>query len=93
MNEQRYREAEAAFWSSLGLVPEAEIPDSVIARVTHPVQFLWGTADPFGGTEVAQRFTARFADADLHLLPGAGHAPWMDDPSGCATRIASFLGT
>lgn len=74
-----------------GLVPEAEIPDSVIQAVQHPVHFLWGTADPFGGTEVAQRFTARFADADLHLIEGAGHAPWMDDGPGCATRMASFF--
>ena len=91
MNEQRYREAEAAFWSSLGLVPQERFVE--LASTGTPVRVLWGTADPFGGTQVAQRFTARFADADLHLLPGAGHAPWMDDPSGCATRIASFLGT
>ena len=73
-----------------GLVAEAEIPDDVVDAVTHPVRFLWGTADPFGGTEVAQRFTARFTDGDLHLIEGAGHAPWMDDGPGCATLMQSF---
>lgn len=74
-----------------GLVSEAEIPDAVIGRVTHPVQFLWGTADPFGGPDVARRFSDRFADAELHLLEGAGHAPWMDDGPRCAALMESFL--
>lgn len=73
-----------------GLAVEAEMPDDVIDRVTHPVLFLWGTADPFGGAEVARRFCARFADADLRLIEGAGHAPWMDDGPGCAALMQAF---
>ena len=76
-----------------GLVAEAEIPQTVIDAVSHPVQFVWGTADPFGGADVADRFTARFADADLHLIEGAGHAPWMDDGPRCADLLRSHLHT
>ncbi len=74
-----------------GLAAEAEMPQDVIDGIPHPVQFLWGTADPFGGADVAQRFTARFADADLQLLDGAGHAPWMDDGPGCADLMERFF--
>ncbi|MEM7286091.1 MAG: alpha/beta hydrolase [Actinomycetota bacterium] len=76
-----------------GLAAEAELPQAVVDAVSHPVLFLWGTADPFGGADVARRFTSRFAHADLRLIEGAGHAPWMDDGPGCAELIRQHLQT
>jgi pimeloyl-ACP methyl ester carboxylesterase len=30
-------------------------------------------------------------NAELEMLPGAGHAPWLDDPDHCAKTISTFL--
>jgi pimeloyl-ACP methyl ester carboxylesterase len=65
-------------------------PD-VLGRIEVPVSFLWGDEDPFGGPDIARRFTAGVPCAELELLPGAGHAVWLDDVDGIARRTRSFL--
>jgi pimeloyl-ACP methyl ester carboxylesterase len=74
-----------------GLNRDVLFPDAVLAELNVPVAFAWGTADPFGGEETARAFAARVAGARLELLPGAGHAPWMDDPDGVARSAEAFL--
>jgi pimeloyl-ACP methyl ester carboxylesterase len=56
-----------------------------------PVGFLWGEDDLFGGTATAQAFVAQIPNAQLELLPGAGHAPWLDNPDQLASRVDRFL--
>lgn len=56
-------------------------------RITAPVLFVWGDADPFGAADVATPFVAGFPNARLELVEAAGHAPWLDDPA-----IAGLLG-
>ncbi len=34
---------------------------------------------------------SRFRDAELELMAGAGHAPWMDDPGHAALSTRTFL--
>jgi pimeloyl-ACP methyl ester carboxylesterase len=58
-----------------------------------PMLFIWGDRDPFGGPDIAQAYAAAFPNAQLRLLEGVGHAPWMDDAEGVATSISEFLGT
>ncbi len=65
-------------------------PD-LLARVTARVGFLWGEVDPFGGEETARAFAALVPDARLEILPGAGHAPWLDDTAGAARFTSSVL--
>jgi pimeloyl-ACP methyl ester carboxylesterase len=62
-----------------------------LGSIAVPSSFLWGAEDPFGGEDVARRFVASIPDARLTVLPGAGHAPWLDDPDRCADEIRSFL--
>ena len=57
-----------------------------------PVCFLWGEEDPFGGAEIARRFVEHLPNAELELLPGAGHAVWIDDPDRAAATVRRFLG-
>ena len=64
---------------------------AVLASVTAPVSFLWGEEDPFGGAEVARAFTAQIPNAELELMPGAGHAVWIDDPERAAKTVVTFL--
>jgi pimeloyl-ACP methyl ester carboxylesterase len=64
----------------------------VLDRVAAPTYLLWGTDDPMGGPDIATAFAAGLPRAQLELLPGAGHAPWMDDPDLVAARLSAFLG-
>ncbi len=65
-------------------------PD-VLSRVVAPSLFLWGTDDPMGGEEIARTFVSNLPNAELEMMPGAGHAPWMDDPDHVAARATKFL--
>jgi pimeloyl-ACP methyl ester carboxylesterase len=68
------------------------LPESVLASIRKPIYLLWGENDPFGGADVARRVAARLPDATLELLPGAGHAPWLDDLDRCVEVTSMFLG-
>lgn len=70
----------------------ALLPSSALSRIEAPVFFLWGAEDPLGGPEIARRFAAQVPGGALELLPGAGHAVWLDDPDGVAARTRAFLG-
>jgi pimeloyl-ACP methyl ester carboxylesterase len=63
-----------------------------LAGIRAPVYFLWGTEDPLGDPEGARRFVAQLPHAQLELVPGAGHAVWMDDPDRAAATVRRFLG-
>ena len=75
-----------------GLNREVLFNDEVLGSIEVPTMFAWGTADPFGGMEAARAFAARIPCAELELLDGMGHAPWIDDPEHCAAIARSFLG-
>jgi len=68
------------------------LPASLLARIGTPVHFVWGEEDPFGGADTARRFVAHLPNAALELVPGAGHAVWMDDPDRAAAATRTFLG-
>lgn len=74
-----------------GLDARVELSRSTLATVQAPVYFLWGEEDPFGGAEIAQEFVTHIPKAELELLPGAGHAVWVDDPNYVAEVTARFL--
>ncbi len=65
--------------------------DALLASIATPVHFLWGDDDPMGGEATARAFVARIPGAELEMLPGAGHAPWIDDPEHAATSTRRFL--
>ncbi len=64
---------------------------NLLASIQAPTQFIWGDEDPNGGAEIARRFVGLLPNAELELMPGFGHAPWMDDPDHCASMTFSFL--
>jgi 2-hydroxy-6-oxonona-2,4-dienedioate hydrolase len=67
------------------------LPGDVLASIRTPTLLLWGENDPFGGAAVARDVAARIPGATLELLPGAGHAPWLDDLRRCVDATAAFL--
>ena len=67
------------------------LTDELLSKLTMPVLFLWGENDPNGGAAVARSFAPRLPNAELVIVEGAEHAPWLDDPDTCATRTQEFL--
>jgi pimeloyl-ACP methyl ester carboxylesterase len=55
------------------------------------VYLLWGENDPFGPPEAARAFAQRIPTATLELMPGAGHAVWIDDPDHAAGVVTKFI--
>lgn len=68
------------------------LPVSLLAKIRTPVHFLWGEQDPFGGADIARQFVEHIPNAELELMPDAGHAVWIDDPDHVATTTRKFLG-
>ena len=67
------------------------LPDDVLGAIRTPFLFLWGEEDMMGGGDVARAFVPRVAGAQLEIIPGAGHAVWMDDAADIAARTTTFL--
>lgn len=63
----------------------------LLRRVTAPTLLLWGDRDPFGGEAVARSFAASLPNAELRVMRGVGHAPWLDDLEGCVRALSAFL--
>ena len=51
-----------------------------LGRLDCPALVLWGDRDPYLSTDLARKYVERLPNAELKLLPGAGHWPWIDDP-------------
>ena len=84
--------ASPRFFSPIrGLNERVLLPASLLASIRSPAFFLWGEADPNGGADVARAFVEQIPHAQLELMPGMGHAPWMDDPDHAARVTDTFL--
>jgi pimeloyl-ACP methyl ester carboxylesterase len=77
--------AAVPIWQDLWLT------DDLLASMETPTLFVWGADDTFGGEDVARRLVAAMPDAQLEMLPDAGHLPWLDNPQRVAATVESFL--
>jgi len=72
-------------------------PDRLVAagrdlgRIECPALVLWGDRDPYLPTKFGEAFAAALGNAQFELRPGAGHWPWIDDPT-VVDRVLEFLG-
>ena len=80
-----------AIMTPTGKLHRDVLPDDLVSSIDTPTLFLWGENDPFGGEAVARRLVDLMPNTVLEMLPGAGHAPWLDDLDYCATATARFL--
>ena len=62
-------------------------------RIRTPVLVLSGDADPIVPPVNARILAARLPEAELEIVPGAGHLLLMERPTVVAARISDFLGT
>ncbi len=75
-----------------GLNERVLLPAGLLADIRSPVYFLWGEDDPNGGADIAREFVGQLPNAELEMMAGAGHAPWIDDPDHAAAVTKDFLG-
>jgi pimeloyl-ACP methyl ester carboxylesterase len=71
---------------------ELVLSDDQLAQARVPTLFWWGSDDTFGGEDVARHLVGAMPDAELTMVPDAGHLPWLDDPEGAARATMAFLG-
>jgi len=69
---------------------DSVLSSSELGQISVPTMFCWGNADPFLAPGQARPSIARIHGAVLHEV-GGGHAPWLDDPAGCAKLVISHL--
>jgi pimeloyl-[acyl-carrier protein] methyl ester esterase len=63
----------------------------MLAGLSVPVLVFGGTADVIVAPEIAQQAAAAARDAQLVLLEGVGHAPFVEDFDGYHTPLLRFL--
>jgi pimeloyl-ACP methyl ester carboxylesterase len=64
-----------------------------LAAIQSPTLHVFGTADPTGSADIWQRVADILPSGKLHLIDGAGHMPWFDDPVQVAGVVSRFLMT
>lgn len=61
-----------------------------LAQLSCRPLFIWGSNDPYLSARAARAHITDIHGAALIEI-AAGHAPWIDDPSGCAELICQHL--
>jgi pimeloyl-ACP methyl ester carboxylesterase len=79
------------FMTFRGLDPRVSLTQEELGSIRTPMFFLWGEEDPLGGPDIARWVVDHIPTAELELLPGAGHAVWIDDPDHAAKVTSTFL--
>ena len=73
------------FDRSLDLTP------AELSAVEVPCHAIVGTEDIVGGEDLGRALVAHLAKATLDVWEGAGHLPWVGEPTRFATTIRSFV--
>jgi 2-hydroxy-6-oxonona-2,4-dienedioate hydrolase len=74
-----------------GFDPALTVDGATLEQVRSRSFVLWGDHDPYGDGSVARRFVDALPDAQLEMLPGAGHLCWLDDVDRAADAVRSHL--
>jgi pimeloyl-ACP methyl ester carboxylesterase len=85
----RNADAAAAYYAAGALDPEAT--RAALALLGAPVLLLAGAYDVALPPACAAGYASLFSRAELAVQPGAGHFPWLDDPSWFVQTLAGFL--
>ena len=69
---------------------DVQFREEELRKVRQPTLLIWGSKDPFGNLDTAQRANEALPNAELHEV-GFGHNPWWDNAQKCAALINGFL--
>ncbi|MFD9567281.1 alpha/beta fold hydrolase [Streptomyces sp. NPDC059994] len=87
--EQTNAEAAEVYASSGAFSPAAA--RAVMETLDAPVLLITGELDSGPLPRVAADIAELFPRAELTVLPGSGHHPWLDDPQGFTRTVTAFL--
>ena len=73
-----------------GFEPDPALPGR-LAALAAPVLLVAGEYDIWPTAAAVRSLAALFSDAELTVLPEAGHFPWVDDPASFAEIVNDFL--
>lgn len=62
-----------------------------LAAADIPALVIWGGGDPYLPVPLAERQKEAFPSAEVHVLPGSGHWPFIDDPATVTRLLTGFL--
>jgi proline iminopeptidase len=62
-----------------------------LAKLKIPVRILLGELDPWPNSRGGEELAAAFPDAEVTVIPGAGHFPWVDDPASYVAAVMRAL--
>ncbi|MEU1982194.1 alpha/beta fold hydrolase [Nocardia sp. NPDC019395] len=73
--------------------PRSAFPEmsSELAGDSLPVCVIWGDGDPYIPVRFAQQQRIYFPGAEIHILEGLGHWPFIDDPQAVLAPLTAFL--
>jgi pimeloyl-ACP methyl ester carboxylesterase len=88
------REGQRAYFRKLEQIDEAQtaVLAPRLAELEMPVTVIWGECDRWLDPALGRRLAAAVPEAELHLLPDAGHFSMEDDPEGVARLLAVGAG-
>ena len=75
------RNPDEAFGAIISEVKQLDVPACVV----------WGDGDPYLPVKYAEKQREFFPRAELHLLHGLGHWPFIDDPEAVEAAVLPFL--
>lgn len=64
---------------------------SRLERLRCPALVVWGESDPYIGLPFGRAYAERLPGAELVVVEGAGHFPWLDRPQ-VVDQVVGFLG-
>jgi pimeloyl-ACP methyl ester carboxylesterase len=73
-----------------GFDPDPTLPKR-LAALTVPVLLVAGEYDIWPTCTAVRELAALLHNADVAVLPRAGHFPWVDDPATFAATVQGFL--
>jgi len=65
--------------------------DDEVERLDVPTRFVWGDTDAFAPPSIAEDLAPRMPDADIVVLSGAGHVPYLEQPEAVTAVVNEFL--
>ena len=85
---------EVALWLAGFLAPEPPSRSTAVASyegIRIPVLLVWGSADEITPIDLGKRLAILIPGAELSVIPGAGHIPYIEDPVRTTEALRRFL--
>jgi pimeloyl-ACP methyl ester carboxylesterase len=73
--------------------PEATFNGAIpaLSALDRPACVIWGAGDPYLPVKYAELQRQAFPRAEVHVLEGLGHWPFIDDPAAVTKLVTDFL--